>query len=193
MVAFSRTLQSFLVVAVAAVQVGATTVPVGSAQHPRPLRPTDRDDVVQGDSSRRAEFKSMRQVGRTPSPPAVGGAWCPRYHTISGHYDPSGPIYHGGLWHVFPDGGASGKWSHYSSTDLLRWTKQSVRTLPQTAVYPTLGADKERERGREGERERERETTPAIAVLSHARRAAPPFLTGVTDARVRRVHRPQPA
>jgi hypothetical protein len=42
-----------------------------------------------------------------------------------GHYDPSGPLHHEGRWHVFPDGGNHSKWSHYSSTDLLRWTKQS--------------------------------------------------------------------
>jgi len=31
-------------------------------------------------------------------------AWCPRYHTIFGHYDPSGPIFLDDTWHVFPDG-----------------------------------------------------------------------------------------
>ena len=54
---------------------------------------------------------------------APDGSWCPRFHGISGHYDPSGPILKDGVWHVFPDGGAKG-WSHFTSTDLLRWTLQ---------------------------------------------------------------------
>jgi hypothetical protein len=35
---------------------------------------------------------------------ASGVSWCPSYHQIIGHYDPSGPILVDGVWHVFPDG-----------------------------------------------------------------------------------------
>ena len=33
-------------------------------------------------------------------------SWCPSFHTIKNHYDPSGPIFDdkSGLWHLFPDG-----------------------------------------------------------------------------------------
>ena len=61
---------------------------------------------------------------------AAAGGWCPRFHTIANHYDPSGPILVDGLWHVFPDGcctssNALGCWCHYTSPDLLRWTAQA--------------------------------------------------------------------
>eukprot|EP01048_Picozoa_sp_COSAG05_P018321 COSAG05_NODE_2660_length_2792_cov_9.680042_1_plen_408_part_10 len=68
-----------------------------------------------------------------PSPPPPKSAlWCPRFHTIQGHYDPSGPILVGGIWHVFPDGSGKGGgkgWSHFMSKDLLRWTEQSNSTM----------------------------------------------------------------
>lgn len=51
-------------------------------------------------------------------------AWCPRYHTIFRHYDPSGPILLDGTWHLFPDGGHPG-WAHYTSTDLLNWKEHA--------------------------------------------------------------------
>ena len=91
---------------------------------------------------------------------APDGSWCPRFHGISGHYDPSGPILKDGVWHVFPDGGAKG-WSHYTSTDLLRWTLQEPAPVvgngdtgsvsvaasgvgtpaaPAIALYPALSA-----------------------------------------------------
>ena len=52
---------------------------------------------------------------------AAAGGWCPRFHAIANHYDPSGPILVDGLWHVFPDGcctssNALGCWCHYTST-----------------------------------------------------------------------------
>jgi sucrose-6-phosphate hydrolase SacC (GH32 family) len=54
---------------------------------------------------------------------AANPEYCPRFHTILGHYDPSGPILLNGTWHVFPDGGGvKSAWSHFTSTDLLRWT-----------------------------------------------------------------------
>ena len=50
---------------------------------------------------------------------ASGGPtlWCPMFHNITGHYDPSGPILIDGTWHVFPDGStAPGKgWSESNS------------------------------------------------------------------------------
>ena len=52
--------------------------------------------------------------------------YCPRFHQILGHYDPSGPILIDGVWHVFPDGGGTnGAWSHFTSTDLLRWSEHA--------------------------------------------------------------------
>ena len=48
--------------------------------------------------------------------------FCPTYHTIFNHYDPSGPIFVDNTWHVFPDGGPHG-WAHFTSTDLLNWTE----------------------------------------------------------------------
>ena len=59
---------------------------------------------------------------------AAPGPWCPTYHTITNHYDPSGPIQINGTWHVFPDG-CEGGWCHYVSTDLLRWKQQKGSTF----------------------------------------------------------------
>jgi len=56
-------------------------------------------------------------------------SYCPSYHTILGHYDPSGPILVDGVWHVFPDGGEGGHWGHYHSKDLLHWESQDGDTL----------------------------------------------------------------
>ena len=68
-----------------------------------------------------------------PPPPPKSALWCPRFHGIQGHYDPSGPILVDGIWHIFPDGSGvplpRGGWSHFMSTDLLRWTEQSHSTL----------------------------------------------------------------
>jgi sucrose-6-phosphate hydrolase SacC (GH32 family) len=69
-----------------------------------------------------------------PGPPAPpkSALWCPHFHTIQGHYDPSGPILVDGTWHVFPDGNGKGGgkgWSHFTSKDLLRWTEQSNSTM----------------------------------------------------------------
>ena len=59
--------------------------------------------------------------------------WCPAFHTIKNHYDPSGPIYddESRLWHIFPDGcapdgnsNANGNWCHYTSPDLISWSIQ---------------------------------------------------------------------
>lgn len=64
---------------------------------------------------------------------AAPGRWCPQFHTISNHYDPSGPLFDdaSGLWHLFPDGcapdgnsNARGNWCHYTSPDLIQWTAQ---------------------------------------------------------------------
>jgi len=55
------------------------------------------------------------------------GAWCPQYHPITGHYDPSGPILVNGTWHVFPDG-CDNRWCHYTSRDLIRWTQEDLPT-----------------------------------------------------------------
>ena len=51
-----------------------------------------------------------------------GYDYCPQYHLIRGSnkYDPSGPIFYQGKWHVFEDSCA---WCHYVSTDLLHWTQ----------------------------------------------------------------------
>ena len=67
-----------------------------------------------------------------PGPPAPKSAlWCPQYHEIQGHYDPSGPILINGTWHVFPDGSTApgNGWSHFTSTDLLRWERQVNSTV----------------------------------------------------------------
>ena len=86
-------------------------------------------------------FKNMSLCMHTIPPPApppappgpkAGALWCPHFHTIQGHYDPSGPILVDGVWHVFPDGGGKGGgkgWSHFTSKDLLRWTEQSNSTM----------------------------------------------------------------
>ena len=69
---------------------------------------------------------------KPPPPPPKSALWCPHFHTIQGHYDPSGPILVDGTWHVFPDGGGKGGgkgWSHFTSKDLLRWTEQSNSTM----------------------------------------------------------------
>ena len=57
-----------------------------------------------------------------PKPPQrpKSALWCPHYHGIQGHYDPSGPILVDGTWHVFPDGNGKGGgkgWSHFTSTE----------------------------------------------------------------------------
>jgi len=66
-----------------------------------------------------------------PPPPPKSALWCPQFHEIQGHYDPSGPILVDGVWHVFPDGStAPGKgWSHFTSKDLLRWQRQVNSTV----------------------------------------------------------------
>ncbi len=54
-------------------------------------------------------------------PPPPRGPFCYEYHPIQNAdvYDPSGPfLAEDGLWHVWED---LGGWSHYASTDLLRW------------------------------------------------------------------------
>ena len=64
--------------------------------------------------------------------------WCPLYHKIKSHYDPSGIVRANGVWHVFPDtaggdlddplrrcGPGGGSWCHYYSTDLLRWRMEN--------------------------------------------------------------------
>lgn len=69
---------------------------------------------------------------------SLASDWCPLYHTIKSHYDPSGIVRANGVWHVFPDtagndlddpqrrcGPGGGSWCHYYSTDLLRWTMQN--------------------------------------------------------------------
>eukprot|EP01048_Picozoa_sp_COSAG05_P020849 COSAG05_NODE_3669_length_1918_cov_1.487631_2_plen_257_part_00 len=60
-----------------------------------------------------------------------------RYHTIKGHYDPSGPSYEPTTktWHVFPDTAGTNQddadavcnqgWCHLTSKDLLRWAVQN--------------------------------------------------------------------
>jgi sucrose-6-phosphate hydrolase SacC (GH32 family) len=73
-----------------------------------------------------------------PPPPSAAAAWCPTYHTIKDHYDPSGPSYEPTteIWHVFPDtaGSVDGDdadkvcnhgWCHLFSKDLLRWHVQN--------------------------------------------------------------------
>ena len=77
---------------------------------------------------------TMGHVQDVPPPPKSApwtSLWCPQYHEIQGHYDPSGPILVDGTWHVFPDGStAPGKgWSHFTSKDLLRWQRQANSTV----------------------------------------------------------------
>eukprot|EP01050_Picozoa_sp_SAG11_P018005 SAG11_NODE_2663_length_3118_cov_2.777079_1_plen_271_part_00 len=65
-----------------------------------------------------------------------------RYHTIKGHYDPSGPSYEPvtKTWHVFPDTAGTAQddadavcnkgWCHLTSKDLLRWHVQNESGSP---------------------------------------------------------------
>ena len=83
-----------------------------------------------------AHYKNMSLCSLTvapapPAPPPKSAMWCPQFHEIQGHYDPSGPILVDGTWHVFPDGPtAPGKgWSHFTSKDLLRWQRQVNSTV----------------------------------------------------------------
>ena len=49
--------------------------------------------------------------------------YCPKLHPVTdaGVYDPSGPLHDdkNGVWHVWEDEGA---WSHWMTTDLVRWS-----------------------------------------------------------------------
>jgi hypothetical protein len=49
---------------------------------------------------------SMKTNDEQDGAGAAGGSWCPRFHTISNLYDPSGPLYDetSAPWHLFPDG-----------------------------------------------------------------------------------------
>ena len=104
-------------------------IPLVLLSDPVPVTPP-RSDMGPGSGAMAA---TAALVTLAVGPPPPKGSWCPRFHVISGHYDPSGPLQHEGRWHVFPDGGNHSKWSHYASTDLLRWTKQSEAS-PATMV-----------------------------------------------------------
>ena len=66
----------------------------------------------------------------------VGYDWCPQYHLIRGKnvYDPSGPIYFDGAWHVFEDSCA---WCHHVSNDLLHW--QSLNNTGFSGLTGSIG------------------------------------------------------
>ena len=49
--------------------------------------------------------------------------WCPALHTIQGN-DPSGPMLVDGVWHMFVTCDDGPSWGHFSSPDLVHWTRQ---------------------------------------------------------------------
>ena len=81
-----------------------------------------------------AQCRATLKLDDDDSTEDQGSQWCPRFHPIKNHYDPSGPIFdeESQRWHLFPDGCApdgnsneNGNWCHYVSSDLIKWEEQS--------------------------------------------------------------------